>query len=188
MKENILPALKLTFWCVILFVFLYPLSILVIAKAVAPNRGNGEVVYVGNKAVGYKRVGQSFTEDKYFYSRPSAVGYNAAGSGASNLAPSNPELLKAVEVRIDSFLQHNPRVKRQDIPADLVTTSGSGLDPDISVQAAMVQVPRIARVRSTPEERIKALVIAHIQKPLLGFLGPEKINVLELNLALDAGK
>lgn len=185
MKENMLPALKLTFWCVLLFVFLYPLSILIIAKVVAPNGGNGEVVHVGNKVVGYKSVGQSFTEDKYFYSRPSAVSYNAAGSGASNLAPSNPELLKAVEARIDSFLAHNPGINRADIPADLVTTSGSGLDPDISVQAAMVQVPRIARVRSMPEGRIKALVTAHIQKPLLGFLGPEKINVLELNIALD---
>ncbi len=185
MKENMLPALKLTFWCVILFVFLYPLSILVIAKVIAPNSGNGEVVYVGNKVVGYKKVGQSFTEDKYFYGRPSAVGYNAAGSGASNLAPSNPQLEKDVAARIDTFLLHNPGVKREDIPIDLVTASGSGLDPDISVQAALVQVPRIARVSSMPEERIKALVMAHIQKPLLGFLGPEKINVLELNIAVE---
>lgn len=188
MKEHILPALKLTFFCVLLFVFAYPLGIRAISVFAAPNEGRGAVIRLDGRIIGYRDEGQSFTADRYFYSRPSAVGYNAAGSGASNLAPSNPQLTRAVEGRIDSFLVHNPAVRKEDIPADLVTTSGSGLDPDISIRAAMIQIPRIAKIRNISPEKLKSLVNARIQGPLLGFLGPEKINVLELNIALDGLK
>ncbi len=184
MKQQFLPALKLTFVCIIVFMGLYSLLIWVIAQA-APNSGKGETVMVNNKVVGYKLEGQSFTDDKYFDSRPSACGYNAAGSGASNKGPSNLDYLKDVQNRIDTFMVHNPSVKKGDIPSDLVTASGSGLDPDLSPEGAYVQVPRIAKTRNISEEKIKMLVAKQIQKPLLGLFGPEKVNVLQLNIALD---
>ena len=139
MKQHFFPALRLTLICIVVFMGLYTLLIWVVAQA-APNNGKGETVSVNNKVVGYKLEGQSFTDDKYFNSRPSAVGYNAAGSGASNKGPSNPDYLKDVQNRIDTFLVHNPSVKKEDIPSELVTASGSGLDPDLSPQGAYVQV------------------------------------------------
>src|SRR5690606_22016206 len=110
----------------------------------------------------------------------------AAGSGASNKGPSNEEYLAVVEARIDTFLVHNPGVTKSDIPVELVTASGSGLDPHISPKAARVQVKRIAAVRNVPAEKLETLIAEHVEKPVLGIMGPEKINVLELNLALDA--
>ena len=184
MKQHILPGLRLTLICIIVFMGLYTLLIWVVAQA-APNSGNGETVSVNNKVVGYKLEGQSFTGDKYFNSRPSAVGYNAAGSGASNKGPSNPEYLKEVQNRIDTFMFHNASVKKEDIPSELVTASGSGLDPDLSPRGAYVQVARIAKTRNISEEKIKELVAQQIQKPLLGLFGPEKVNVLQLNIGLD---
>lgn len=184
MKQHILPALRLTLICIIVFMGLYTLLIWVVAQT-APGKGKGETVSVNNKVVGYILEGQNFTDDKYFNSRPSAVGYNAAGSGASNKGPSNPEYLKDVQSRIDTFLVHNPSVRKEDIPSELVTSSGSGLDPDVSPQGAYVQVARIAKTRNIPEEKIKALVAQQIQKPLLGLLGPERVNVLQLNIELD---
>ena len=184
MKQHFLPALRLTFVCIIVFMGLYTLLIWVIAQA-APNGGKGETVSINNKVVGYKLEGQSFTDDKYFDSRPSACGYNAAGSGASNKGPSNPGYLKDVQNRVDTFMVHNPSVKKEDIPSELVTASGSGLDPDLSPEGAFVQIPRIAKVRNLPEEKIKELVNQQIQKPLLGIFGPEKVNVLQLNIKLD---
>jgi len=163
---------------------LYTLLIWVVAQA-APNNGQGETITANNKVVGYKLEGQSFTDDKYFNSRPSAVGYNAAGSGASNKGSSNPDYLKDVQNRIDTFLVHNPSVKKEDIPSELVTASGSGLDPDLSPKGAYVQVSRIAKTRNISAEKIKALVAQQIQKPLLGLFGPEKVNVLQLNIELD---
>ena len=130
-------------------------------------------------------VGQSFTQDKYFWSRPSAVDYNAAGSGGSNKGPSNPEYLAEVQARIDTFLVHNPGIEKTEIPADLVTASGSGLDPHISVQAAKVQVKRIAEIRELSENTLLQLIQKNTEKPLLGLLGTERINVLKLNLDLD---
>src|SRR6185437_155897 len=182
MKQYFLPALRLTLVCIIVFMGLYTLLIWVIAQA-APNSGKGETVSINNKVVGYKLEGQSFTDDKYFDSRPSACGYNAAGSGASNKGPSNPAYLKDVQNRIDTFLVHNPSVKKEDIPSELVTASGSGLDPDLSPQGAHVQVARVAKTRNISEEKIKELVAQQINKPLLGLLGPEKVNVLKLNIA-----
>ncbi len=133
----------------------------------------------------YANIGQSFTEDKYFNSRPSAVNYNAAGSVGSNKGPSNPDYLAQVQARIDTFIVHNPSVKKSDIPSELVTASGSGLDPNISVEAAEVQVDRIAKERNISTEALQQLIINQTEKPLAGMFGPEKLNVLKLNLALD---
>ena len=184
MKQNFFPALRLTLICMVVFIGLYTLLIWVVAQA-APNNGKGETISVNGKIVGYKLEGQNFTADKYFNSRPSAAGYNAAGSSGSNKGPSNPDYLKQVQDRIDTFLVHNPAVKKGDIPSELVTSSGSGLDPDLSSQGAFVQVARIAKTRNMSEEKIKALVAQQVQKPLLGLFGPEKINILQLNIKLD---
>jgi len=187
MKQHILPALRLTLVCIVFFCGVYTLLIYGVAQA-APAKGKGEEVVVNNKTVGYKLIGQSFTQDKYFWGRPSAVGYNAAGSGGSNKGPSNPDYLQQVKDRIDSFLVHNPGVKKEDIPSDLVTASGSGEDPDISPAAATVQVKRVAAVRGIDEAKVTALVQQSIEQPLFGLLGTQKVNVLKLNIALDALK
>lgn len=184
MKQHIIPALRLTLVCIVFFSVIYPLFIWGIAQA-APAKGEGETVVVNGKVVGYALEGQSFTNDRYFWSRPSAVGYNAAGSGGSNKGPSNPDYLKDVQSRIDTFLVHNPGVKKEEIPSELVTASGGGLDPDISPAGALVQVKRIAGTRKVSEEKVRQLVQQSIQKPLLGLLGTERVNVLKLNIALD---
>lgn len=184
MKKYILPSIKITIVFIIICAVIYPLLVAAVGK-LTPGKGDGQTVSVNGKIVGYANVGQKFTEDKYFWSRPSAVNYNAAGSAGSNKGPSNPDYLKDVQSKIDTFLVHNPGVKKEDIPAELVTYSGSGLDPDLSPAAAYIQVPRIARRRHLPEDRVRALVTANIKKPLLGLLGPAKVNVLKLNLALD---
>lgn len=133
----------------------------------------------------YANIGQSFTGDQYFQGRPSAVQYNAAGSGGSNKGPYNKAYLDTVKARIATFHVHNPTVARADIPVELVTASGSGLDPDISPQAAIVQVSRISAVRHIPEVALLSLIQQHTVKPLLGIMGPEKVNVLKLNIALN---
>jgi len=184
MKKNLLISLKLTLVMLILCSILYPLLISAIGKA-TPGGGKGKTLSVNGKVVGYELIGQKFTDDKYFWDRPSAVDYNAAGSAGSNKGPSNPDYLKVVQDRIDTFLVHNTGVKKEEIPADLVTASGSGLDPDISPASAYVQVKRIASVRGIAEEKIKALVDQHVEKPMAGILGPSKVNVLKLNIALD---
>ena len=183
MKKNLMISLKLTAVMLILCSLLYPLLIAGIGKA-TPGGGKGKTLSVNGRVVGYELIGQKFTEDKYFWSRPSAVDYNAAGSGGSNKGPSNPEYLKIVQDRIDTFLVHNPGVKKEEIPADLVTASASGLDPDVSPASAYIQVKRIAAVRGLPEGKVKTLVNQHIDKPFLG-MGPSKVNVLKLNIALD---
>lgn len=181
MKKNLSISLKLTLVMLILCAVLYPLLIAGIGKA-TPGGGKGKILSVNGKVVGYELIGQKFTEDKYFWGRPSAVDYNAAGSAGSNKGPSNPDYLQIVQARIDTFLVHNPGVKKEEIPADLVTASGSGLDPDISPASAYVQVKRVAAIRNLPEEKVKALVKQHIEKTILG---PSVINVLKLNIALD---
>jgi K+-transporting ATPase ATPase C chain len=183
MKKNLLISLKLTLVMIFLCAVLYPLLIAAIGKA-TPGGGKGKTLSVNGKVVGYELVGQKFTDDKYFWGRPSAVDYNAAGSAGSNKGPSNPDYLQLVQGRIDSFLVHNPGIKKEEIPADMVTASGSGLDPDISPASAYVQVKRIAAVRGIPEEKIKALVDEHVDRPFMG-IGPEKVNVLKLNIDLD---
>jgi len=183
MKNTVLRAVKLSLVCLIFFSVLYTLFIFGIAQA-APNHGKGEMI-AGNGKTYYANIGQSFTANKYFNSRPSAVGYNAAGSGGSNKGPANPEYLAEVQKRIDTLLLLNPDMKRSDIPADLVTASGSGLDPHISVLAAKFQIKRIAKARNLKVSELETLIENHTEKPLLGLFGPEKINVLELNIALD---
>jgi K+-transporting ATPase ATPase C chain len=139
----------------------------------------------GASAYGYANIGQAFTADQYFWSRPSAVGYNASGSGASNKGATNADYLAQVQDRIDSFMVHNPSIKKSHIPVELVTASGSGLDPHISPKAALVQVPRIASVRNLSEDVIRALVTEYTEQPQLGMFGPSQVNVLKINIALD---
>ncbi len=182
MIKHILPSIKLSIISMLVFVVFYTLVVWGIGLVIAPNHGNGEVVQVNGKTVGYKLVGQSFTQAKYFNGRPSAVGYNAAGSGGSNKGPSNPDYLKGVQAAIDTFLMKNPTIKKEDVPVELVTASGSGLDPDISPKAAMVQIPRVAKARNFSEDKLKALVEKHTEKPMFG---PEHVNVLLLNVDLD---
>jgi len=182
MKSYILTALRLTS-ASILLVVIYTAIVAAMAQ-LTPERGAGEM-FTDHGHTWYANIGQKFTEDRYFNSRPSAVGYNASASGGSNKGPYNPEYLIEVHQRIDSFLAHNPRIKRSGIPADLVTASGSGLDPDISVAAAMVQVPRIAAVRGIDRNMLYQLIAQHTEHPFGGLCGPEKINVLKLNIALN---
>jgi K+-transporting ATPase ATPase C chain len=184
MKKYLLTSVKLTLVLLILCSAIYPLFIAAVGK-LTPGGGDGETVKVNGKVVGYANIGQKFTEDKYFWSRPSAVDYNAAGSSGSNKGPTNPDYLKTVQDRIDTFLVHNPGVKKEDIPAELVTASGSGLDPDLSPAAAKIQIKRIAAIRHIDESKLNALVDEHTDGPLFGFLGPSKVNVLKLNIALD---
>lgn len=172
----------MTLLTLVFFAGVYTLAVWGVAQ-LAPNRGAGETISQNGKAC-YANVGQKFTDDRYFWSRPSAVDYNAAGSGGSNKAASNPDYLATVQARIDTFLAHNPGIAKAEIPVDLVTASGSGLDPHISPKAALVQVHRIARLRNLPSEKVQALVAEHTEKPLLGLFGPERVNVLKLNLAL----
>lgn len=181
MKKNLLISLKLTLTLIVLCAVLYPLLIAGVGKA-APGGGNGITVSFNGKVAGYENIGQRFTNDKYFQGRPSAIDYNAAGSAGSNKGPSNPGYITVIQNRIDTFLAHNPGVKKEDIPADLVTASGSGLDPHITPAAAFIQVQRVAAARNLPEDKIKKLVEQHIEKNLFG---PAVINVLKLNIALE---
>jgi len=181
MKKYILPSLKLTLVLLVICSILYPILIAAVGK-MTPGQGKGTTESVNGKVVGYSLIGQKFDQDKYFWSRPSAVAFNAAGSAGSNKGPTNPDYLKGVQSKIDTFLVHNPGIKKEDIPAELVTYSGSGLDPDISPKGAYIQVARIAKVRNISDAKIKMLVDRHIEKP---FLGPEKVNVLQLNIELD---
>lgn len=171
----------MTLVMIVLCAVVYPLLIAGIGKA-TPGGGKGKTVSVNGKVIGYENIGQKFTADKYFNSRPSAVDYNAASSAGSNKGPSNPDYLQVVKDRIDTFLVHNPGIKREEIPADFVTASGSGLDPDISPASAYVQVTRIAVVRGIAEEKVKALVDQHVSTTILG---PSVVNVLKINIALD---
>lgn len=183
MNTNILPAIKLTLALLVLFVLAYPALLWGVGQ-LSEGKGKGVTIQQDGKTY-YKNIGQSFQESKYFWSRPSAVDYNAAGSGASNKGPNDQEYLAIVQQRIADFLQYNPGVKASDIPVDLVTASGSGLDPHISVAGAQVQVSRIAKQRNINEAQVLALIGDNTEQPLLGLLGPEKVNVLMLNLALD---
>ena len=188
MKTNFLQGTILTLCCIVFFCGFYTAVVWGIAQF-SPNSGKGEILKYkisnGSVKYGYANVGQSFNADKYFWSRPSAANYNAAGSTGSNKGPSNPDYLKQVQATIDTFLVHNPSVNKSEIPAEMVTASGSGLDPHISPRAAMIQVIRIAKVRNMPKDKIIALVNEHTEKPWLGILGPSKVNVLKLNIALD---
>lgn len=177
-------VLGLHFTTLIMFGLLFPLIIWGIGQ-LFPRQSNGFPIYKDGKLIGFANIGQKFTENKYFWGRPSAVDYNAAASGGSNMGPTNPAYLSTVEQRIKDFMKRNPGIKRSQIPSDLVTASGSGIDPDISVQGALIQIPRVAKARGISQEKLTKLVEEHIGKPLFGMFGPERVNVLKLNLALD---
>lgn len=184
MKQNLLPAIKLTLICLVFFSGIYTVILLGLAK-LTPNGGNAETFdHAGSKQ--YANLAQSFTDDGYFWSRPSAVGYNAAGSAGSNKGPTNADYLAVVQGRIDTFLAHNPGVQKADIPSELVTASGSGLDPHLSMKAAKVQALRVAQARQLSETDVQKLIDDHTNGPLLGLFGTTTVNVLELNMALDA--
>ena len=184
MKKYIIQSVRLTLVLLVLLCVIYPVSIALAGKFSKGN-GGGEKIIKNGKVVGYALLGQSFTKSEYFWGRPSAVGYNAAGSAGSNKGPSNPDYLKEVSNRIDTLLKYNPTIKKGDIPADMVTASGSGLDPNISEQGAIIQIKRIAAYRKIDERKVAELVVANTQKPFLGLFGPTTVNVLKLNLALD---
>lgn len=181
MKHSLWSAVKLSACCLVLCSVLYPALVFVIGLA-GPGAGNGQTVQARGRVVGFRLIGEKFSQDRYFWGRPSAVGYNADGSGASNWGPSNPLLIQAVRRRLDSFLAHDPGIRARQVPADLLTASASGLDPDISPQAAFIQVSRIARARGIAPGRIRRLIASRVQA---GWMGPDRVNVLELNVALD---
>src|ERR1700733_5621884 len=157
MKNYIWPSLKITLILLVILSGLYPLAIAGIGKF-TPGHGDGETIQFKGRTVGYVNIGQKFTKDKYFWSRPSAANYQADAGAGSNKGPSNPDYLKGVEKLIDTFMVHNPGVKRSDIPAELVTSSGSGLDPDLSPAGAKVQVARIAKVRNITVEQVNKII------------------------------
>jgi K+-transporting ATPase ATPase C chain len=184
MKKYIIQSIRLTLVLMVLLCAVYPLTIALAGKFSKGN-GGGEKITKNGKVIGYALLGQSFTKPEYFWGRPSAVGYNAAGSAGSNKGPSNPDYLKEVSNRIDTVLKYNPTIKRGDIPADMVTASGSGLDPNISEQGAIIQIKRIAAYRKVDERKIAKLVVENTSTPFFGLFGPKTVNVLKLNLALD---
>lgn len=177
-------AVRLTFFCLLFFSLLYPLAVTGLAQW-APNAGRGEQVVSEGRVVGFARVGQYFSREAYFWGRPSAVQYNAAGSGGSNKGPNNPDYLAEVAARVDTFLARHPYLKREETPAEMVTASGSGLDPHISPAAALAQAKRVAEARKLPEAQLRELVARHTRQPLWGLFGPACVNVLALNVALD---
>jgi K+-transporting ATPase ATPase C chain len=184
MKKYIIQSLVLTVFLILILGFIYPLFIRGIAY-LAPGSGNGtETTYKG-RVVGFDLIGQDFTIDKYFHGRPSSVGYNASGSGGSNKSIYNPDYIKTMEATLDTFLVHNPGIPKKDVPVELITASGSGLDPDISPPAAYVQVSRIAKTRRLNSEEIQNLIKKMTVRPFLGLFGPEKVNVLKINIELD---
>ena len=165
----------------------YPLIVTGIAQVAFPRQANGSLIVKDGKVVGSALIGQPFDDPKYFWGRPSATTpfpYNAASSSGSNLSPTNPDLVKAVQGRVDALRAADPG-NTAPVPVDLVTASGSGLDPDISPAAALYQVPRVARVRQIDPERVRELVAHHTTGRTFGILGEPRVNVLALNLALD---
>jgi K+-transporting ATPase ATPase C chain len=185
MKKNLLIALWFTLVTTIMFGVLYPLVITGLAQVFLPDRANGQLIHKNGKIVGSKIIGQSFTGAGYFHSRPSfaGTGYDATASSGSNLGPTNKALQERVQSDVQKLKAENPDVA---IPIDLVTTSGSGLDPEISPAAAEFQLRRVARERGVKEEDLRTLVQKHTKGRDLGILGEPRLNVLELNLELDS--
>lgn len=188
--KTLLKSIKITLVFCVFFSVFYILVLWLFARVAGPNQGNAEVVILNGKVVGAANVGQKFTEDIYFWGRPSCAGdgYDATSSSGSNKGPTNPEYLAEVKSRIDTFLVHHPYLSRKDVPAEMVTASGSGLDPDITPQSAYVQVKRVAQARGMDVEEVRRIVDKAVEKPLLGVFGTEKVNVLKLNIALEETK
>lgn len=187
--EQIRPALVVLALLTLLTGVLYPLAMTGLAQLLFPNKANGSIITRNGQAVGSGLIGQSFDDPRYFWGRISETSpaYNAAASTGSNFGPLNPALTGMVQARINALRAADPG-NTQPIPVDLVTSSGSGLDPHISPDAAYYQVPRVARARGLDEAAVRRLVAQYTEKRQLGVLGEERVNVLELNLALDALK
>jgi K+-transporting ATPase ATPase C chain len=187
MKKELILAIRFTLVTTLIFGLLYPLGLTGLSKMLFPKQADGSLIEKNGRVVGSKLIGQSFSADKYFHPRPSAAGngYDASASSASNLAPTNQALVDRVKSDIAKLQQENPGVP---IPADLVTASGSGLDPEISPAAADFQIPRVAKARGLSVAAVKALVASHTQARTWGIFGEPRVDVLELNLDLDSLK
>jgi len=185
MKKNFMIAIWMTIATTLLLGVVYPFVVTGLAQVLFPKQANGELITVNGKIVGSRLIGQPFSSPGYFRPRPSAAGtgYDAGNSGGSNLGPTNKTLIDRVNGDVQKLQAENPAMP---VPMDLVTTSGSGLDPHISPEAAAFQVPRVARERSMTENDVRALIAKHTEGRQFGFLGEPRVNVLELNLDLDA--
>ena len=185
--KTLWKSVKITIAFCVFFSVFYILVLWIFAQFAGPNKGNAEVLTLNGKAVGVANVGQMFTEDIYFWGRPSCAGdgYDASSSAGSNKGPTNEEYLAEVEARIDTFLLHHPYLQRKEVPAEMVTASASGLDPDITPASAYVQVKRVAEARGMDEATVRGIVDKTVEKPLLGLFGTAKVNVLKLNIALE---
>jgi K+-transporting ATPase ATPase C chain len=181
-------ALMVTLVLTVLTGLVYPLAVWGIAQVIFPSQAGGSLVVAGNKVVGSSLIGQTFSSPRYFQSRPSAAGdkgYDAANSGGSNLGPTNKALIDAVRLRLKNFVESNPGTDPHQVPIDLVTTSASGLDPEISPAAANLQVARVAHARGLSEDQVRQLIAENTRPRSAGIFGEPGVNVLLLNLALD---
>ena len=186
MKKNLVVSILFTLVTTVIFGIIYPLVVTGIAQVVFPKQANGELIKSGDKLIGSRLLGQPFTAAGYFWSRPSAAGmagYDPTASGGSTYGPTNKMLIDRVNASVQQLQPTNPNAA---IPADLATASGSGLDPNISPASAEFQIPRVAKERGMSEEDVRALVAKHTKGRQWGFLGEPRVNVLELNLDLDA--
>ena len=183
--KNLWISVKITLAMCLLLGVGYILVLRGVSAVAGPNGGEAETVMLDGRIVGAANVGQQFTDARYFWGRPSAVEYNGSGSGGSNKATTNPEYLAEVEQRVQNFLAAHPYLTRAEVPSEMVTASGSGLDPDISPRGARIQVRRVAEARGLDVAVVQEIVDSLTRKPWLGLFGTEKVNVLRLNVALE---